>query len=154
RPLKAGAMLPDRLLIDKTRRTAMQKFCRRNFPPARTLIYGLARCAEAAMLVRDRQIVLRVVLGVICLGISSLTLPAPASAGFLERLFGTFRHSFHPPREPVQPSADPYGDGGALAERGVGGPPTSYCVRSCDGHYFPVQEHTGLSATDACRSFC
>jgi len=108
------------------------------------------------MLFRDRQRVLRVVLGVICFGIGSLTLPAPASAGFLERLFGAFRHSFHPPREPaiMQPFADPYGDGGALGERSAGGPPASYCVRNCDGHYFPVQEHPGLSAADACRSFC
>src|SRR5262249_48558636 len=108
------------------------------------------------MLFCNHRGVPRVVLGVFCLGVGLLTSPAPASAGFLERLFSAFRHSFQPPRGPavMQPFAAPYGDGGPLSERSAGGLPASYCVRSCDGHYFPVQAHPGLSAADACRSFC
>jgi hypothetical protein len=34
------------------------------------------------------------------------------------------------------------------------GPAKAFCVRSCDGHYFPVSSHNGLSAAEACRSFC
>jgi hypothetical protein len=107
------------------------------------------------MFTRSQRGVSRVVLGVICLAIGLLTLPAPASAGFLERLFGAFRHSFQAPRGPiVTPYADRFDDVGVPIDRGVGGPPTSYCVRSCDGHYFPVQAHPGFSAAEACRSFC
>lgn len=29
-----------------------------------------------------------------------------------------------------------------------------YCVRSCDGHYFPMHAQPGLSAAEACRSSC
>jgi Protein of unknown function (DUF2865) len=97
------------------------------------------------MFIRSQRGTSRVVLGVICLGISSLTLPTSASAGFLERLFGAFRQSFQAPRGPiVTPYADRFDDLGVPVDRGVGGLPTSYCVRSCDGHYFPVQAHPGL----------
>jgi hypothetical protein len=39
---------------------------------------------------------------------------------------------------------------GAIAS----GPSRAFCVRTCDGHYFPVQAHAGLSAAAACQSFC
>jgi Protein of unknown function (DUF2865) len=51
----------------------------------------------------------------------------------------------------MQPFADPSGD--FPMEREVG-PAVGYCVRSCDGHYFPVNAQPGLSAAEACRSFC
>jgi hypothetical protein len=31
---------------------------------------------------------------------------------------------------------------------------TAYCVRLCDGRYFPIQRHGGASAAQACSSFC
>ena len=31
---------------------------------------------------------------------------------------------------------------------------TVYCVRTCDGRYFPMQNHAGASAAEICRSFC
>ena len=34
------------------------------------------------------------------------------------------------------------------------GPRSAYCVRTCDGHYFPVQARPGMSAAQACQSFC
>jgi Protein of unknown function (DUF2865) len=94
----------------------------------------------------------RSALGIACL-VVALSFSAPASAGFLERLFGAFRHSHHAPRAPavLQPFADPSGD--FPMEREVG-PAVGYCVRSCDGHYFPVNAQPGLSAAEACRSFC
>ena len=27
-------------------------------------------------------------------------------------------------------------------------------MRTCDGHFFPVQAHAGLSAAESCRAFC
>ena len=59
---------------------------------------------------RGDEGVWRAALGLACLGIT-LTFAAPASAGFLERLFGAFRHSFQAPRPPaVHSFADPSGD--------------------------------------------
>ena len=94
----------------------------------------------------------RPALGVACLAMA-LSFSAPASAGFLERLFGAFRHLHQAPRAPavMQPFADPSGD--FPMEREVG-PAVGYCVRSCDGQYFPVHAQPGLSAAEACRSFC
>jgi hypothetical protein len=104
------------------------------------------------MLCRGDEGLSRSALGVACLAIA-LSFSAPASAGFLERLFGAFRHSHHAPRAPavMQPFADPSGD---LPMEREFGPAVGYCVRSCDGHYFPVHAQPGLSAAEACRSFC
>ncbi len=30
----------------------------------------------------------------------------------------------------------------------------AYCVRLCDGRYFPIQRHGGISPAQACSSFC
>jgi hypothetical protein len=85
--------------------------------------------------------------------VASLALSSPASAGFFDRLFGGLRHAFeasHPPS--VQSYADPAADGRMAESRD--GPASGYCVRSCDGRYFPVRVQPGLSAADACHSFC
>lgn len=39
-------------------------------------------------------------------------------------------------------------------QRAEAGPAKAFCVRTCDGHYFPVQAHPGMSAAEACHSFC
>jgi len=95
----------------------------------------------------------RSALGVACLAIV-LSFSTPASAGFLERLFSAFRHHSHQaPRAPavMQPFADPTDD---LPMEREAGPEVGYCVRTCDGQYFPVHAQPGLSAAEACRSFC
>lgn len=94
--------------------------------------------------------------------------PAPASAGFFEQLFGGLRHAFShhraPPRH-AESFADPFtslaralsGDEPRGQEHVVArnaGPARGFCVRTCDGHYFPVQAHPGMSAAEACHSFC
>jgi Protein of unknown function (DUF2865) len=124
----------------------------RNFPFVETLFVRAHKSAEATMLRCGDEGLSRSALGIACLAIA-LSFSAPASAGFLERLFGAFRHSHHAPRAPVviQPFADPSGD--LPMEREVG-PAVGYCVRSCDGQYFPVHAQLGLSAAEACRSFC
>ena len=38
--------------------------------------------------------------------------------------------------------------------RGEANPASGYCVRTSDGFFFPVQAHAGVSASDACRTFC
>ena len=39
-------------------------------------------------------------------------------------------------------------------ERAEAGPAKAFCVRTCDGHFFPVQAHAGMSTAEACQSFC
>jgi hypothetical protein len=39
-------------------------------------------------------------------------------------------------------------------QRAEAGPASAYCVRTCDGHYFPVRAQPGMSAAQACHSFC
>lgn len=95
--------------------------------------------------------------------------PAPASAqGLFEALFGGLRRAMTAPaREPVvREFADPVTSlfnamnrprNERVNERSVevaSGPAKAFCVRSCDGHYFPVRAQPGLSAAQACSSFC
>lgn len=88
--------------------------------------------------------------------------PAPASAqGLFEALFGGFRRAFTAPaREPaVREFADPAANlynrpGNERTVEVASGPAKAFCVRSCDGHYFPVRAQPGLSAAQACSSFC
>ena len=87
--------------------------------------------------------------------------PAPASAaGLFESFFGSLSRALGgaPPQQ-ARAYADPYETQRALREeriigRGPAGPRQAFCVRTCDGGYFPVQAHAGLSAAEACRSFC
>ncbi|MEP7030159.1 MAG: DUF2865 domain-containing protein, partial [Pseudolabrys sp.] len=93
--------------------------------------------------------------GILAVGL--LGLPAPAAAGFFERLFGGFRQA-QPPAI-VQSFADPLTSlgnaiGGTERVRPDNGPAKAFCVRSCDGHFFPVQAHAGLTAAESCRAFC
>jgi hypothetical protein len=83
----------------------------------------------------------------------------PASAeNLFQALFGSFRR--HMP-EPVSPQttsfADPLGVFGhqrSADDAGGFGHGTVYCVRTCDGRYFPLQRHAGSSPAALCRSFC
>lgn len=86
-----------------------------------------------------------------------IAIPAPASAqGLFDFLFGNVRRP-----APAQPSVPSYADPtdpqrADPGERGssVGGPAVSYCVRTCDGHYFPIQRSATMSPVEACNSFC
>jgi Protein of unknown function (DUF2865) len=39
-------------------------------------------------------------------------------------------------------------------ERAEAGPAKAFCVRTCDGHYFTVRAHPGMTAAAACHAFC
>jgi hypothetical protein len=95
------------------------------------------------------------------LSLGLLTLAAastPASAqGIFERIFGGIRHAVEAPREPtgISSFADPFANlGGAPQQRADTGGTKSFCVRSCDGHFFPVPAHAGMSAAESCNAFC
>jgi len=96
-------------------------------------------------------------------GVMTVAAPAPAAAqGLFERLFGGFRRHVERPASAPTAFADPFTSlARALnppppsAQRGdSSGPSKGFCVRTCDGHYFPVQAGGGVSAAAMCRAFC
>jgi len=81
---------------------------------------------------------------------------APASAqGLFDFLFGSPRRPGPPPN--ARSYADPYpgfsGDGERRrpAPSGTAG---TFCVRLCDGRYFPIQRASGANPAQLCNSFC
>jgi hypothetical protein len=113
------------------------------------------------MAASGKSAVVRVVAGVLGLGL--MTFAAPASAqGIFERIFSSLLHSAHEPSQPptnIQAFVDPYTSLTRAIDpppplRSETGPARAFCVRTCDGRYFPVQAHAGLSTAEACRSFC
>jgi hypothetical protein len=79
----------------------------------------------------------------------------PASAqGFFESIFGPARRHSLPPQ--ASPFIDPFGLFGPERRPSgdIGGPATGYCVRTCDGRFFPVQRSANMSAAEMCKSFC
>jgi hypothetical protein len=78
--------------------------------------------------------------------VTDLPSPAPASAqNLLEALFGGFRRAMTPQRAPA------YSDPNRTAD---GAPSSGYCVRTCDGRYFPVSGRGKMNAAEMCRAFC
>lgn len=92
------------------------------------------------------------------LSIGACGTAVPASAqGLFEALFGSFRQveralperlpdPFSGMRRPFEPRTE--------RTRGENGPSRAYCVRTCDGHYFPVHAQPGMNVAQACNSFC
>lgn len=84
---------------------------------------------------------------------------APASAA-AEGLFDFF---FNGARRPAPPAATAYADPaqqsdpaarpGDSASRADSGPSVSYCVRLCDGRFFPIQR-SAATPVEVCNSFC
>jgi hypothetical protein len=82
-------------------------------------------------------------------GIALTTSVASASAqNIFEALFGrpwgTSATAYADPNAPLRNPEGSRSDGGGVA----------YCVRTCDGRYFPIQRHGGISQAQACSSFC
>jgi hypothetical protein len=84
----------------------------------------------------------------------------PAAAqGLFESLFGFGPRYVRPQPLPPQTSsyADPYGEPEnrrSVGDGGYTGRSTAFCVRTCDGRYFPLQRHAGASPAEMCHSFC
>ena len=86
----------------------------------------------------------------------------PAAAqGLFEALFG--RPSYNRPA-PLPPQTSSYADPLSSGSRepsqygnsssGYTGHGLTFCVRTCDGRYFPLQHHAGASPAELCKSFC
>jgi hypothetical protein len=95
--------------------------------------------------------------------LAASALPAPVAAeslfGFL---FGGFRRPPSPPPVRMETPDTFFRSlfGGesrrepAEAVRSASGPHSGYCVRLCDGHYFPVQARRNMTVAEQCQSFC
>jgi len=80
-------------------------------------------------------------------------LPAPAAAqGLFEALFGGFRRAL--PAPPVYGQDNPYAADQERRASSEGRGGMAFCVRTCDGRYFPVPRQSGVSAEQTCNSFC
>jgi hypothetical protein len=106
------------------------------------------------------KILVQMSAGILVAG-SLLLASAPAQAGFFERLFDGLDRAFRAPErlpdavrefaDPIEPRSERPLDPSGQA---MGGPARAFCVRTCDGHFFPVRAHPGLSAAEACHAFC
>ncbi|MBY0382511.1 MAG: DUF2865 domain-containing protein [Xanthobacteraceae bacterium] len=83
--------------------------------------------------------------------------PLPASAGFFDFLFGRSEPA-RQSSQARQPQTDIFGnliDPGPTAIAPVSsGRFTSYCVRTCDGKYFPLNNRGSATPAQMCQSFC
>ncbi|MDF0522171.1 DUF2865 domain-containing protein [Bradyrhizobium yuanmingense] len=79
--------------------------------------------------------------------------PSAHAEDFFSALFGGFR--MRPPPEirmPFPNDEGPRYDGSR--QRAYYGGGTAYCVRGCDGRYFPAQGSDAESKAQSCKSFC
>ncbi len=121
------------------------------------------------MLIRCRIPIGRAVAFAMALALCSAVPVQPASAqGLLDALFGNYHHRYQHQRAPLPPRvsayADPFGFGDERPHRRASnyggssghssGPSSGYCVRTCDGKYFPVKSSGNMTATELCKSFC
>ncbi len=86
--------------------------------------------------------------------------PGIASAGLLDFLFGNDEPAkAHAPAPQPNAFADPSSGATypATAPAPIstgGGRFTAYCVRTCDGRYFPISARGGATPAQMCQSFC
>ena len=90
------------------------------------------------------------------LGASTLA-PAAHAEDFLSALFGAF--GVRPPASAAPLSFANEGDARALqsaarSRAGYSGGAQAYCVRTCDGRYFPLSGSNGESRAASCNDFC
>jgi hypothetical protein len=104
------------------------------------------------MRVRSGQ---RVAWGAVVFVCASALTPAAQAQDFFSQLFGGFARPRHQPYIQM-----PFGhdDGQVYTPRGEGrvryGGGQAYCVRACDGRYFPVTASDNASRAASCNSFC
>jgi hypothetical protein len=116
---------------------------------------GCDRFAEENM---DRRLARQMALGAAALLCASALAPTAYAEDFLSALFGAFGGGrSHGPAIPL-PFAN---EGGLFApptdvrpRAGYFGGGQAYCVRTCDGRYFPITGSDNQSRAASCNSFC
>jgi hypothetical protein len=104
-----------------------------------------------ALLVRRQTRLSRGIKGIFVTGITVTTLVSSISTAsaqnIFEALFGRlWSSSATSYADPTPPLSSPES---TRSEEGV-----AYCVRLCDGRYFPIQRHSGVNLAQTCSSFC
>ncbi|SHH99724.1 DUF2865 domain-containing protein [Bradyrhizobium erythrophlei] len=97
----------------------------------------------------------RLALGTAALVCASALAPVAHAEDFLSALFGAFTGGrSHAPliRLPFGNPAGPQDEARARAAYSGGG--QAYCVRTCDGRYFPISAPDNQSRAASCNSFC
>jgi len=81
--------------------------------------------------------------------------PTPALAqNFFDLLFGGFRRQAPPPPPPpgfAEPGRYPDYPDGPRGDYDGGGPSVAFCVRTCDGRFFPIRAG---NPAEVCNAFC
>lgn len=87
--------------------------------------------------------------------IACISAPAAQAQDFFSALFGAFGGRSRVPQIQLPPFAD---EGGPMTPQGEAHPRygggQAYCVRTCDGRYFPVHGPDHQSKAASCNSFC
>jgi hypothetical protein len=102
-----------------------------------------------------RRVVLAVTAVLCASAFVAVLAPAAQAEDFLSALFGAFGGGrSHAPSIPLPfaTESNPFAQQSDARPRGVGG--QAYCVRSCDGRYFPISASDGQSRAASCSSFC
>jgi Protein of unknown function (DUF2865) len=99
-----------------------------------------------------RRYVRLLALGTVAMACASALAPPAQAEDFLSALFGAF--GARPRGLPFASEGNPntYGPQGEARPRYAGG--QAYCVRSCDGRYFPIAGSDNQSRAASCNSFC
>jgi len=81
--------------------------------------------------------------------------PAAQARDFFSSFFGSLMGGGRAPAPSIQlPFAAPGDPAAQPAPQRTGRGGTAYCVRTCDGRYFPLAASGGQSRAETCRSFC
>jgi hypothetical protein len=88
---------------------------------------------------------------------ASMLAPAAHAEDFLSALFGAF--GARPQASAVPLSFANEGDAraprnGGRLRSGYSGGSQAFCVRTCDGRYFPISGSNGQSRAESCNNFC
>jgi Protein of unknown function (DUF2865) len=82
--------------------------------------------------------------------VAAVSSPGEAAAeGLFEAFFGAFRQ---PADQSLPPRAQAYADPAPPAA--PSGRPVAYCVRLCDGRYFPIQRNVSATPIQLCGVLC
>lgn len=119
------------------------------------------RAEEGIM--RQVKLYCRSMAAAVAIGLVAVSTGAPSAHArdFFSSFFGVMNDNAHPSPPPSMPFASPFGDGEPSPGKRVNiyggsfsGGSTTYCVRTCDGRYFPVAASDGQTKAEACKSFC
>jgi hypothetical protein len=103
------------------------------------------------------RLVRRIAMGTAVALCASFAAPVAQAEDFLSALFGAFgarRHEAPPMALPFASEGYPFAPQNDSRPRVAYSGGQAYCVRTCDGRYFPISASDGQSRAASCNSFC